>query len=54
MEINWIIIVIVLVCVIALIFYLIKQNMKDKKNVIKYFNAETKINTESEQDEDEV
>jgi len=54
MEINWILVAIVSVCAIALIIYLIKQNKKDKKEVTKYFNAETKIINESEQDEDEV
>jgi hypothetical protein len=38
MEINWIIFAAVLVCAIALIIYLIKRNMKDKKDVINSLN----------------
>jgi uncharacterized protein YoxC len=54
MNINWMSIVIVSVCAIALILFLIKQNKKDKKEVTKYFNTETKIEKESEPDEDEI
>ena len=53
MEINWFIIAVVLVGVIALILYLIKKNQKDKKDVTKFFNTDTTIRKESELDEDE-
>jgi FtsZ-interacting cell division protein ZipA len=53
MEINWFIIAVVLVGVIALILYLIKKNQKDKKEVTKFFNTDTTIRKESEPDEDE-
>ena len=53
MEINWIIIVVFLVCVLALILYLIKRNQKDKKDVTRFFNTDTTITKESEPDEDE-
>jgi hypothetical protein len=53
MEINWFIIAVVLVGVLALILYLIKKNQKDKKDVTKFFNKDTKIRKESEPDEDE-
>jgi uncharacterized membrane protein len=53
MEINWIIMAVVLVCVIALILYLIKKNQRDKKEVTKFFNTDTTIRKESELDEDE-
>jgi uncharacterized membrane protein len=53
MEINWFIIAVVLVGVIALILYLIKKNKKDKKDVTKFFNTDTTIRKESEPDEDE-
>jgi hypothetical protein len=38
MEINWIILTVIFVCAIALIFYLVKRNMKDKKDVIETLN----------------
>lgn len=50
MEINWIIIAVVLVCVIALIFYLIKRNRKDEDNVMESFN-ETEIEDEVKPEE---
>jgi FtsZ-interacting cell division protein ZipA len=53
MEINWVIIAIVLVGVIALILFLIKKNQKDKKDVTKFFNTDATITKESEPDEDE-
>jgi uncharacterized membrane protein len=53
MEVEWIIIAVVLVCVVVLILYLIKKNQKDKKDVTKFFNADTKIKRESELDEDD-
>ncbi len=53
MEMNWIIITVVLVCAIALILYLVKKNQKDKKDVTKFFNTDTKIRKESELDEEE-
>ena len=53
MEINWFIIAVVLVGVIALILYLIKKNQKDKKDVTKFFNTDATIRKESEPDEDE-
>ena len=48
METNWIILIIVLVCAVALILYLIKRNMKDKEDVVKFMN-ETEIETEDDQ-----
>jgi beta-lactam-binding protein with PASTA domain len=42
METNWIILIIVLVCSIILIIYLIKRNMKDQEDVVKFMN-ETEI-----------
>ncbi|MEI6555438.1 MAG: hypothetical protein WCL70_07615 [Paludibacter sp.] len=47
METNWIILIIVLVCAVALILYLIKRNMKDKEDVVKFMN-ETEIETEDD------
>ncbi len=38
MEINWTIISIVSVCVIVLIFFLIKRNTKDEKNLTELLN----------------
>jgi FtsZ-interacting cell division protein ZipA len=53
MEINWVIIAVVLVGVIALILFLIKKNQKDKRDVTKFFNTDATIRKESELDEDE-
>lgn len=53
MEINWFIIAVVLVGILALILYLIKKNQKDKKDVTKFFNTDITIRKESETDEDE-
>ena len=45
METNWIILIIVLVCAVALILYLIRRNMKDKDDIVKFMN-ESEIETE--------
>jgi len=42
MEIKWVIIAVVLVCVVALVIYLIVRNEKDKDDMMKSFN-ETEI-----------
>ena len=51
METNWIILIIVLVCATALILYLIKRNMKDKDDVVKFMN-ETEDNSILKDEED--
>ncbi|MFT3794099.1 hypothetical protein [Flavobacterium sp.] len=38
---NWIVIVLVVVFAITLIVYLIRQNKKDEKTVVEFFNRET-------------
>ncbi len=40
MEINWIIISIVAICVILLIFFLIKRNLKDEKDLEAFLNRD--------------
>lgn len=52
METKWIILSVVLICSIALIVFLIIRNQKDKEDVIKSFNDETDIETESEREKD--
>ena len=47
MEIKWFIIVVALICIIALILYLILRNEKDKEKVVKSLN-ETEIEDEEE------
>jgi hypothetical protein len=42
MEGYWTFIVIIAICVIILIIYLIRKNLKDKKEVTKSFNEEFK------------
>lgn len=48
MEINWIILTLVLICAIVLIIYLVKRNLKDKKELTRLLNSETKIENELE------
>ena len=50
MEINWTVLGIVAFCAIILIVYLFRENLKDKKEVTKFFNEEikTKKNVESD------
>ena len=55
METNWIILIIVLVCAVALILYLIRRNMKDKEDVVKFMNdteIETKDNSKLKKEND--
>jgi len=53
MEINWLVLGIFAFCAIILVIYLIIQNLKDKKETIRFFND--KFNTEKkfEVDDDE-
>jgi len=51
MEVNWTVLSILAICVIILIVYLFKRNMKDKKEVTKFFIEE--VNTGKESDEDD-
>ena len=45
MEIKWIIIAIISICIISIVIYLIIRNKKDEKDVIRYFN-ETEMSEE--------
>ncbi len=38
MDIKWILIVIVLICVLALVIFLIKRNQKDKDEYVEFLN----------------
>ncbi|GEM_PF-1018107 len=38
MQTNWIILIIVLVSTTTLVLYLIRRNMKDKEDVVKFMN----------------
>lgn len=50
MQTNWIIIAIVAVAALGLIAYLIRQNLKDKEQVTRYFNNESsELNEEEEE-----
>lgn len=53
MEVNWTVLGIVAFCAIILITYLIKKNLKDKKEVTKFFTEQIKIEKKFELDEDE-
>lgn len=48
MEANWIIIGIVVVLAIALVVVLVKRNLKDKKEMEKFFNEEYKATPKEE------
>ena len=53
MEINWLIIIVVAVGAIALIFFLIKKNRKDEKEVEKelnYFDKSDESETNDKED----
>lgn len=50
MEINWIIISIVAICVIVLLIYVIKRNAKDEKNLTKLLNENEHSITEKDED----
>lgn len=54
MEVNWTVLGIVAFCVIILIVYLFKKNLKDKKEVTKFFNEEIKTKKKVELDDDEL
>jgi len=53
MEVNWTVLVILAICVIVLIVYLVKRNLKDEKEVEKILNEEVKTDKEFELDKDE-
>ena len=40
MELNWTVFAIIAVFLVALLIYLIRRNLKDKKEVTRYFNKE--------------
>ena len=50
MEINWIIISIISICVIVLILFVIKRNAKDKKNLKKLLNKNEYTIIEKDED----
>ena len=52
MEIKWIVIAIVLICVVGLVIYLIVRNEKDKQDLIKELN-ETESGDEPKPKEEE-
>jgi hypothetical protein len=49
MEVDWIILLIVLVCAIVLIISLIIKNKRDKDEVIRFYNSDTDIEEEESQ-----
>jgi beta-lactam-binding protein with PASTA domain len=50
MEINWIIVGIVAICVVILIVFLIRKNQKDKKKYTHFLNNDYKKANEEESD----
>ena len=53
MEVNWMFLGIIAFCAIILIVYLIMKNLKDKKEVTKFFNEEIKTKKKIELDDDD-
>ncbi len=53
MEVSWTVLGIVAFCAIILIIYLIRKNLKDKKEVTKSFTEQIKIEKEFELDDDD-
>lgn len=54
MEVNWTILGIIAFCVIIIIVSLIRKNLKDKKEVEKFFNQDIKPQKRLESDDDEL
>ena len=54
MEVNWTFLGIVSFCVIIIIVYLIRINLKDKKEVTKFFTEQIKTEKKDESDDDEL
>jgi len=52
MEVNWTVLGIIAFCAIILIVYLIKRNMTDKEEVMKFFNEEVKTDKEFDNDDE--
>ncbi len=50
MEINWVIVGIVSICVVILIVFLIRKNQKDKKKYTHFLNNDYKKADEKESD----
>ena len=50
MEINWVIVSIVIICVLILIVFLVRKNQKDKKNYTHFLNNDYKKAKEEESD----
>lgn len=50
MEINWIVVSIVIICVLILIVFLIRKNQKDKKEYTHFLNNDFKKAKEEESD----
>jgi len=54
MEVNWTFLGIVVFCVIIIIIYLIRINLKDKKEVTNFFTEQIKTEKKDESDDDEL
>ncbi|CAM4126359.1 hypothetical protein FLSI110296_15120 [Flavobacterium sinopsychrotolerans] len=50
MEINWVIVSIVIICVLILIVFIIRKNQKDKKEYTHFLNNDFKKAKEEESD----
>ncbi len=50
MEINWVIVSIVTICVLLLIVFLIRKNQKDKKKYTNFLNNDFKKANDEESD----
>ncbi|WP_298938895.1 hypothetical protein [uncultured Dysgonomonas sp.] len=52
METNWITLALIFICAIALIFFLIIRNQKDKNDVVSSLNAQEDLEDDAEREKD--
>jgi preprotein translocase subunit SecG len=53
MEVNWTVLGAILFCAIILIIYLVRKNLKDKKDVTQSFTEQIKTTKKFESDDDD-
>lgn len=53
MQINWIVLALVAVCVVVLVVYVIRQNRNDKKDLTNALNNDFKKKEESEYNDED-
>jgi len=54
MQTNWIIIGVVVFLALVLVVFLIRRNLKDEKDVVEHFNAESSTFTDEESEANDI